>query len=191
MLVLIKCEINASGLLFKVGVNHAKLCCKLKRWEDTVDCLKKVIKMGLPLNYEERQLLFNAFSLKIDSLIETWGSLEKYSENNKIVKSLIEKVEQEIIVHRDNFVKFLDNDLIKKYKNIDAIVDYKCGKASQFSRVLFMSEENSNDEVRKTKELFEEAMTIARNSLKASHPVRIWTALQFSRFHKNICNCVE
>merc|ERR1712096_419260 len=119
-------------------INHAKLCYKLKRWEDAVDCLKKVIKMGISLNYEERLLLFNAFCFK-NNLLDTWESLENHSEDNNHVKNLKEKLENEMSVHSANFVRFLDNHFLKKDKNIDAIVDYKCAKASQHSKVLFMS----------------------------------------------------
>ena len=34
-------------------------------------------------------------------------------------------------------------------------------------------------------------MTITRDSLKASHPVRSMTAFLFSTFHKHICDSVE
>ena len=173
-------------------INHAKLCYELKRWEDTVDCLKKVIEMGETLNYEERELLFYAFCKKPESSIETWKSLQNHSKDNILVKHLIEKVEQELIVHCDNAIKFLDDDLIKNDKNVNAIVHYKTNKAGFcHHKIPFMYGKNRDDEIRKCKELLEGAMTIARESLKASHPVRIWTALQLSNFQRNICKCVE
>ena len=148
--------------------------------------------MGEPLNYEDRQLLFNALSMKTNSLFVTLGSLNNHSDDNILVKNLKEKVKQEIIVQCDNAIELLDSDLIKNDENIDAIVDYKCNKASQYHhKVLFMSDDNKDNEVRKTKELFEEAMTFAWNSLEASHPIRTWTALEFSNFYMNICNSVE
>jgi len=173
-------------------IDHAKLCYEIKRSEYTVDCLKKVIKMGKPLNYEERQLLFRALCNKPKSLIKTWVSLRSHAEKSILANNLREKIRQEIVVCFDNSIKVLDDDLIKNDENVDAIVDYKSNKAAQYhSKMAFMHERNMEDEIRKTKELFEEALTIARSSLKASHPVRIWSALEFSYFYENICGSVE
>ena len=173
-------------------IDHAKLCYKLKRWEDTIDCLKKVLKMDTPLNYEERELLCSAQCEKPSSLIQTWGSLQNHSKDNILVKNLIEKIEQEITEYCDNAIEFLDDDSIKKDKHVDAIVHYKSNKAGFCHyKIPFMSGKNRDDEIRKCRELLEESMTIAKESLKASHPVRIWTALQFSNFQRNICKCVD
>ena len=136
-------------------IDHAKLCYELKRWEDTVDCMKKVIKMGKPLNYEERKLLFNAFTLKTDTLSDTLASFRSHSQGNILVKNLTEKVAQEIIIHCDNAIEVLDDDLIKNDENVESIAHYKCGKVSQhYYKVLFMSDENKDIEVKKTHKTF-------------------------------------
>ena len=167
-------------------INHAKICYKLERWEDTVECLKNVLKMDTLLNYEERQLLLRALWRKPKYLIQTWRSLQNDSKGNILVNNLIEKVEQEIAVHCDNVIKFLDDDLIIKDKNVDAIVDYKCHKADQYNyKIISMYGKDKDDDIRKCRELFKEAMTIARESLKASHPVRVYTAEQLYHFQKN------
>ena len=77
--------------------------------DDAVDCLKKVIEMGEPLNYEERKLLFRALFNKPMSLTETWEYLENLLEDNILVKNLMETVWQEKIAHCDNAIKFLDD----------------------------------------------------------------------------------
>ena len=71
-----------------------------------MDCLKKVIGMGEPLNYEERKLLLRALFNKPMSLTETWESLKNISEDNILVKNLMETVWQENIAHCDSSIKF-------------------------------------------------------------------------------------
>ena len=50
-------------------IDLAKLCLKLSRYNDALECMKNVSKMGTALNYEERQLLFNALRKQRTSLI--------------------------------------------------------------------------------------------------------------------------
>ena len=177
-------------------IEHAKLCIDLMRYEDVIDCIEKVIQMGQPLSYVERKMLFSTKAKIRQSLLETESFLKVYLERsgevNTLFKNLKSKVENEIAEHCDNYLKLLDNDHIKNDENADAIVDYKCRRAQQhYIKLIYVPGNDKDNDMRKTREMYEDAMKVARESLVASHPVRLWTALQVARFHKNIRNSVE
>ena len=101
------------------------------------------------------------------------------------MKNLKIKVKAEINTSCDEIIQFLESDVIKKDKNIDAIVHYNCMKAVQYeNKSMVAIGEDKDHNIRKSREVFEEAMLITIKSIQTPQLVKLTNVLKISTFNK-------
>ena len=177
----------------KQNVHHliasAYNCSELNRYNEAIDLLKKFVDLGKPCIYVEKCMIRIIFFGKLENPLETWKSFENCSKDSIVVKTLKPKVKKEIDASCDNLIHLLDNKFIKNAKTADDFVFYKCLKAIQYKYKLYVkSVKKKNCFKGKARKLYEEALSIAKENLKPSHPSRIWIGLEFSYFYVFVNN---
>ena len=167
-------------------------CCELNRYNEAIGLLKKFADFCEPCIYKEKIIIRKIFLEKLENPLETWKSFENYSKDSIVVKTLKPKVKKEIDASCDNLIHLLDNKFIKNAKTADDFVFYKCLKAIQYKYKLYVkSVKKKNCFKGKARKLYEEALSIAKDSLKPSHPSRIWIGLEFCSFYVFVLNNVD
>ena len=147
--------------------------------------MKIVSAIGILLSNEERELLFNIFYKINDVLFKTWFSLSNYSENIIFIKKLKLKVKAEINTSCDEIIQFIESDFIQKDKSIDAIIHYKCMKAVQYgNKSMIAVGDDKDNNIRKSREIFEEAMLITIKSIQTPQPFKLTNVLKISTFNQ-------
>ena len=78
-----------------------------------------------------------------------------------------------------------------RYNNIEAITHYKCIKANLYhEKASVASEEDKQNVISKSLELYEEASKIADENRNPTHTVRLFIESEFSKFHCCILDSV-
>ena len=118
-------------------VSLAKICNENGRYEDVISYMKEVIKMGTPLNFEERGMVFYNYN---ELVLPYVNSIIFCGDSNVEAKLQIEislKAKSEINRICDKAIELLNNNWIKRDTNIEAIADYKCFRAVKLSFKAF------------------------------------------------------
>ena len=165
-------------------VSLADFYFKNKHYSDVLGCMKKVIKMGTPLNFQERILIFDSYYWLKDPFYKTLRA----SKGSKLTEQLSEEVQTKaktaITRICDEAIELLDSYWIKRDDSNEAVAHYKCLKAIQYhTKVEVASGEDKEKKISKALEVYEEASKIANDHLNPAHPIRLYVAFGFSRFY--------
>ena len=106
-------------------VSLAKTCYKSCRYEDVICYMKEVIKMGTPLNFEERIMLFYSYSQLELPYITSIISFDDSSVDEKLKIEISQKAKPETSKNCDEAIELLNSYWIKRDTNIEAVADYK------------------------------------------------------------------
>lgn len=174
----------------------AKWAESAERYDDMAKYMKEVTENSKTLSQEVRNLLSVAYKNVVGARRSSWrvlSSLEakvKDDENKvKLAGQYKQKVEEELLEQCTIVLNLLDDYLISTATDAEAEskVFYMKMKGDYFRYLA----EVANDEkkpgiVAKSAEAYEDAQTIAKDSLDSTHPVRLGLALNYSVFHYEI-----
>lgn len=201
-------------------VNRAKLAEQAERYEDMANAMKLVTEMGQPLTIEERNLLSVAYKNVVGSKRSSWrvvSSIEDKSEGNDKKKGLVKAYRADIegelrdicnevlallkdylvnpnateVVPEVQSMETKDRKEVKDLQILESKVFYK-KMAGDYYRYLaeVASSDTRGDNVNDSKTNYTDALEISED-LKATHPIRLGLALNFSVFYYEILNQPE
>ena len=164
-------------------ISLAKICHENNRHQDAISYIKEVLKTGSPLNFHEREMLFKSYDKLIDPYVFSFDSSGKSGVDEKLQKEINRKAKLKVFRLCNEVIKLLDSDWVKSDTSIEAYAHYKCFRADQHKcKGIVASGKRRQLEIWKSLSLKEEAYEIGK-TLKRSHPVAIFTALEFSTLH--------
>lgn len=177
----------------------AKLAEQAERYDEMVEYMDKVSKMGDELNVEERNLLSVAYKNVIGARRASWrilSSIEARSseddkKNEALLKAYKGQVEDELKELCKNIISLLDGHLIVNVAqtNYEARVFYYKMKGD-YNRYLaeFQTGKDRQTAAEESLKAYKEASDCGNSNLLPTHPVRLGLALNFSVFYYEILN---
>lgn len=179
-------------------VYMAKLSEQAERYDEMVQNMKAVAKIGVELTVEERNLLSVAYKNVIGARRASWrivSSIEQKEENKgnashvDMIKRYRQKIESELGDVCSDILEVLEKHLIPSAEAGESKVFYY---KMQGDYHRYLAEFASGD-ARKTAadhahEAYKQATTIASTELAPTHPIRLGLALNFSVFYYEILN---
>ncbi|KAK7594982.1 hypothetical protein V3481_005978 [Fusarium oxysporum f. sp. vasinfectum] len=175
----------------------ARLCGQAQRYDDMVPLLKQVVKRGVELSVDERNLLTTAFNNVFNTRRASWRtifSIEKneYKGSEKhlaTIRGYRIKIENEIEEICRDVLDLLDQSLIPNASTGESMASYYKMKGD-YSRYLteFVSGEKHNPAVISGYNAYKIAAYVAQAELTAAHPLRLSLAVNFSVFYYRILN---
>ncbi len=187
-------------------IQVAKLAEQAERYEDMATAMKGVFaKDSKPsLSSEERNLLSVAFKNVVGALRSAWRILsasEKKSEEGsagglvkKVVSDYRKEIEKELKDKCTEVLKLLDDSLIQETEEeysqesaAETAVFYLKMKGDYIRYITEVIEEGERGAQAASAEVaYEKAMKVSAANLKATNPIRLGLALNFSVFYYEI-----
>ncbi|KAJ8640414.1 hypothetical protein MRB53_017108 [Persea americana] len=182
-------------------VYMAKLSEQAERYDEMVECMKKVAKLDLELTVEERNLLSVGYKNVIGAHRASWrimSSIEQKEEskgnehNVKLIKGYCQKVEEELSKICHDILTIIDKHLIPSSGSGESTVFYYKMKGD-YCRYLaeFKTDQERKEAADQSLKGYEAASNIANTDLPSTHPIRLGLALNFSVFYYEIMNSPE
>jgi len=179
-------------------VYMAKLAEQAERYDEMVNYMKDVAKLGVELSVEERNLLSVAYKNVIGARRASWriiSSIEQKEESrgNEAqvvkIKAYRQKVEKELADVCNDVLAVLDEHLIPAAQAGESKVFYHKMKGDYHR---YLAEFASGDERKASSdaayESYKIATEIAQSDLAPTHPIRLGLCLNFSVFYYEILN---
>lgn len=200
-------EVNGSGSAMasqKERENHvyvAKLAEQAERYDEMVDAMKKVAKLGVELTVEERNLLSVGYKNVIGARRASWrilSSIEQKEEakgNEHHVKKIREyrhKVELELSSICSDIMSVIDEHLIPSASVGESSVFYQKMKGDYYRYLAeFKAGIDKKEAAEQSLKAYQAASSAAEADLSPTHPIRLGLALNFSVFYYEIMNSPE
>ncbi|KAF8399583.1 hypothetical protein HHK36_015450 [Tetracentron sinense] len=181
----------------------AKLAEQAERYEEMVECMKKVAKLDLDLTVEERNLLSVGYKNVIGARRASWrimSSIEQKEEskgneqNVKLIKGYCQKVEEELAKICNDILTIIDEHLIPTSSSGESTVFYYKMKGDYYRYLAeFKSDQDKKDAADQSLKSYQAyaASQTANTDLPSTHPIRLGLALNFSVFYYEILNSPE
>ncbi len=174
----------------------ARLAEQTERFEDMLDFMKKVVKMGGELNVEERNLLSVAYKNSVGSRRSAWRALssieERHGDKKEQVTLLREyktKIEGELDKFCNDILSLIDDHLVPNSTSAESKVFFLKMKGDYYR---YIGEYATGDANKKAADnaldAYNKATEIANAELKTTNPIRLGLALNFSVFYYEIMN---
>jgi len=176
----------------------AKLAEQAERYDEMVNSMKDVAKLGVELSVEERNLLSVAYKNVIGARRASWriiSSIEQKEESKGNesqvgkIKSYRQKVELELSDVCNDILAVLDQHLIPAAQAGESKVFYSKMKGD-YHRYLaeFAGGDGRKGASEAAHDAYKQATEIAQSDLAPTHPIRLGLALNFSVFYYEILN---
>jgi len=176
----------------------AKLAEQAERYDEMVNSMKDVAKLGVELSVEERNLLSVAYKNVIGARRASWriiSSIEQKEESkgNEAqvgkIKAYRQKVEAELSDVCNDILSVLDQHLIPAAQAGESKVFYSKMKGD-YHRYLaeFAGGDGRKGASEAAHDAYKQATEIAQADLAPTHPIRLGLALNFSVFYYEILN---
>ncbi|KAF9624174.1 hypothetical protein IFM89_008112, partial [Coptis chinensis] len=182
-------------------VYTAKLAEQAERYDEMVECTKKIAKLDLELTVEERNLLSVGYKNVIGARRASWrimSSIEQKEEskgneqNVKLIKNYRSKVEEELSKICNDILTIIDEHLIPSATSGESTVFYYKMKGDYFRYLAeFKTEQDRKDAADQSLKGYQAASNTASTDLSPTHPIRLGLALNFSVFYYEILNSPE
>ncbi|GMY25856.1 14-3-3-like protein GF14 iota [Fagus crenata] len=194
-------------------VYMAKLAEQAERYEEMVECMKKVAKLDLELTVEERNLLSVGYKNVIGARRASWrimSSIEQKEEskgndnNVKLIKGYRQNVEEELCKICRDILSIIDKHLIPSSSSGEATVFYYKMKGDYYRYLAeFKIDQDRKEAAEQSLKGYEAclfdiscistnaASATANTDLPSTHPIRLGLALNFSVFYYEIMNSPE
>ncbi|XP_074329465.1 14-3-3-like protein GF14 iota [Apium graveolens] len=182
-------------------VYMAKLSEQAERYEEMVECMKKVAKLDVELTVEERNLLSVGYKNVIGARRASWrimSSIEQKEEskgneqNVKLIKGYRQKVEDELSNICNDILSIIDKNLIPSSASGEATVFYYKMKGDYYRYLAeFKTDQEKKECSENSMKGYEAASETANKELPSTHPIRLGLALNFSVFYYEIMNSPE
>jgi len=179
-------------------VYMAKLAEQAERYDEMVECMKRVACMDVELTVEERNLLSVAYKNVIGARRASWriiSSIEQKEENkgneNHVarIKEYRTKVETELTKICNDIISVLDQHLIPTASTGESRVFYNKMKGDYHRYLAEFSTGGGRKEAAENSLIaYKTASDIAVTELPPTHPIRLGLALNFSVFYYEILN---
>jgi 14-3-3 protein epsilon len=176
----------------KKNVYMAKLADQAEQYDDMVDAMKQVAKMGVELTVEERNLLSVAYKNTIGAQRASWRIISSIEQKEEIrgnenhvalTRAYRAKVELKLSNMCTDALTILDSHLVPASTSGESKVlyykmkgDYECYLAE------FSVGQQRNASAEKALIAYNAASDIAHTKLPPTHPTRLGLALSFSVF---------
>jgi len=190
-------------------VQRAKLAEQAERYDDMVEYMKVVAKLGRDLTVEERNLLSVAYKNVIGARRASWRVLSSIEQKETdraeagdidkagLVKQYKTKVENELDTVCREILKIIKTSLLPKADAAESRVFYH-KMSGDYWRYLaeFKSGGDKTKAAEEAKESYTAAQQVAVGSgeepgLPPTHPIRLGLALNYSVFYYEILNKPE
>lgn len=182
-------------------VYQAKLSEQAERYEEMIESMNKVARMGVELTLEERNLLSVGYKNVIGARRASWRiltSIEAKAANEDksreaLLRSYKGKVEEELLKHCFSIMELLDQFLIPNAgESPESKVFYHKMKAD-YHRYLaeFQSGSARKEAAKASLAAYKAASDAAMPNLRPTHPVRLGLALNFSVFYYEILDAPD
>lgn len=179
-------------------VYKAKLTEQAERYDEMVECMKRVAAMDVELTIEERNLLSVAYKNVIGARRASWriiSSIEQKEESKgsdskvDLIKKYREVVEKELREICGDVLDILDKHLIPVAASGESKVFYYKMKGDYHRYQAEFSMGNDRKEAAENSLVaYKAASDIAMTELPPTHPIRLGLALNFSVFYYEILN---
>ena len=183
------------------NVYKAKLAEQAERYDEMVECMKKVTELGVELSVEERNLLSVAYKNVIGARRASWriiSSIEQKEESKgnedklKLTKEYRCQVEKELRDICNDVLAVLDKHLIPTAATGESRVFYYKMKGDYHRYLAEFATGNDRKEAAENSLVaYKAASDIANTELPPTHPIRLGLALNFSVFYYEILNSPE
>lgn len=179
-------------------VYMAKLAEQAERYDEMVECMKRVASHGLDLTVEERNLLSVAYKNVIGARRASWriiSSLEQKEESKgsdpkkELIQQYRSQVEKELKAICEDILNVLDKHLIPAAGSGESKVFYYKMKGDYFRYLAeFQTGHHRKEAAEHSLVAYKGASDIAMTELAPTHPIRLGLALNFSVFYYEILN---
>ncbi|CAH9079799.1 unnamed protein product [Cuscuta europaea] len=179
----------------------AKLAEQAERYDEMVDAMKSVAKIGVELTVEERNLLSVGYKNVVGARRASWrilSSIEQKEEsrgneqNVKRIKEYRQKVEMELSNICSDIMTVIDDHLIPASSTGESTVFYYKMKGDYYRYLAEFKTGNDKKEVADLSlKAYEMATSSAEAELAPTHPICLGLALNFSVFFYEIMNSPE
>lgn len=175
----------------------SKIAEQTDRFEDMLECMKKVTLIGQELSIEERNLFSIACKNCVGSHRTSWRALStiekneeaKGPQNLKLLRDYKEKIESELTDSCNDILTLIENYLIKSSDSPENKVFFLKMKAD-YNR--YISEYATGELHTKASEnasnAYKCAFDIASQELKTTNPIRLGLALNYSVYFYEVLN---
>jgi len=179
-------------------VYMAKLAEQAERYDEMVEAMKEVAKLGVELTVEERNLLSVAYKNVIGTRRASWriiSSIEQKEESKgnadhvTKIKAYRSKVEKELENICGDILDVLEKYLIPNATGAESKVFYHKMKGD-YHRYLaeFTTGDSRQKSADAAHDAYKAASEVANAELASTHPIRLGLALNFSVFYYEIMN---
>ncbi|PIN20189.1 Multifunctional chaperone (14-3-3 family) [Handroanthus impetiginosus] len=185
----------------ETAVYIAKLAEQAERYDEMVEAMKKVAKMGVELTVDERNLLSVGYKNVVGSRRASWrilSSIEQKEEsrgneqNAKRIHEYLQKVEAELTNICSDIMAVIDEHLIPSCTTGESTVFYYKMKGDYYRYLAeFKMGPDRKEVADQSLKAYETAMTTAERELPPTHPIRLGLALNFSVFFYEIMHISE
>lgn len=180
-------------------INKAKLAEQAERYDDMANAMKQVTKSEQTLTVEERNLLSVAYKNIVGAKRSSWrviSSIESKAEAEKATwaKAYRKTIEKELNEVCNEVLDLLDTHLVNRAKaeakespsHAESAVFYLKMKGDYYRYLAEVAEDDKQTVIESAKDSYEAASEISKDELKATNPIRLGLALNFSVFHYEI-----
>jgi len=186
----------------EVNVYLAKLAEQAERYDEMVECMKRVAAKDIELTVEERNLLSVAYKNVIGARRASWrivSSIEHKEESRadnatKLaqVKEYRLQIEKELKDICKDVLSILDDHLLVSAASGESKVFYFKMKGDYHRYLAEFATGNERKEAAENSLVaYKAAVDIAEGDLATTHPIRLGLALNFSVFYYEILNAPE
>ncbi|GLT44877.1 hypothetical protein SLA2020_187510 [Shorea laevis] len=179
----------------------ARLAEQAERYDEMVEAMKKVAKLGVELTVEERNLVSVGYKNVIGARRASWrilSSIEQKEEtkgneqNAKRIRDYRQRVEDELAKICHDILSVIDSHLIPSSTTGESTVFYYKMKGDYFRYLAeFKSGDDRKEAADQSLKAYEAATSAAASDLPPTHPIRLGLALNFSVFYYEILNSPE
>lgn len=181
---------------------YAKFAEQAERYEDMVEFMDSVVRMGEKLSPDERNLLSVAYKNVVGARRSSYrvvsglsNGLEEGDEKKPVTEEFSKKIKEELEKKCRDVLSLLDKNLIKEDEDVEEKVDslsqvfYLKMKGDYFRYLVEVKteEEERKEAVKDSREAYDKATKIAEE-LPPTNPIRLGLALNFSVFYYEIEN---
>lgn len=179
-------------------VYMAKLAEQAERYDEMVECMKRVASLGVELTVEERNLLSVAYKNVIGARRASWrivSNLEQKEDSKDadqkkgLIKSYRAQVEKELKDICEDILNVLDKHLIPAATAGESKVFYNKMKGDYYRYLAeFLTGNDRKEAAESSLVAYKAASDTAMAELAPTHPIRLGLALNFSVFYYEILN---
>lgn len=178
---------------------YAKFAEQAERYEDMVEFMDKVVRMGEKLSPDERNLLSVAYKNVVGARRSSYrvvsglsNGLSDDDEKKSVTEDFSKKIKEELENKCRDVLRVLDEYLVKEDDEVDVKSDplsqvfYLKMKGDYFRYLVEVSVgDDRKDVVNSSREAYEKASKVGEE-LPPTNPIRLGLALNFSVFYYEI-----